>query len=514
MSAKGTSMLKLKQLLRLHFEAKLSHRQISKSLSLSIGVVNKYINRAVEKDLSWPLEPDIDEQTLAMLLKPSSSKVNIDSNEGNIDFAKVHKELKFKGVTLQLIWDEYRSQQANSISYSRYCHHYRAYKKSLKRSMRQIHKAGDKVFIDYSGATVDIIDPETNEIRSTQIFVGVLGASKYTFAEATWSQQLPDFLGSQRRMFEFFGGVPALVVPDNLRSAVTKACRYEPDLNPTYTQFIEHYGTAALPARPYHPQDKACVESGVQVVQRWILARLRHQTFVGLAELNLEIKHLLDDLNQKAFQKLSGTRMSHFLEIDKPELKPLPDEAYQYRQYKRSRAGIDYHIPLNGHYYSIPHKYSGELFDLWFNQHTVECYFKGERIATHLYSSLNGQHSTITHHMPKNHQKQNEHSKERFIQWANQIGLYTCIVVKRILEEKPHPEQAYRSCLGLLRLAKKYTDKRLEQACSYGFSQSAYSRENISSILENNLDQLIDEPSETNLTAHTHKNIRGSSYYH
>ena len=516
MPAKGTSMRKLTQIIRLHFDAKLSMRPIAKSLNLSVGVVNKYIKLALEKNLSWPLPEGMDEKVLGELLKSESGQPNQSIKATTIDFIKIHRELSHKGVTLQLLWEEYQSEQETPLSYSRYCHHYRVYKKSLKRSMRQTHKAGDKVFIDYSGVTMDIIDPETNDIKSAEIFVGVLGASKYTFAEATWSQQLPDFLASQRRMFEFFGGTPALVVPDNLRSAISKSCRYDPDTNPTYAQFIEHYGTAVLPARPYRPQDKASVESGVQVVQRWILARLRHQTLVGLAELNAAIAQLLKILNQKPFQKLPGCRESVFLSMDKPALKPLPAEAYHYRQYKSSRAGIDYHIPLNGHYYSVPHQYCGEVIDVWFNQHTVECYFKGERIAMHLYSSLSGQ-STITHHMPTGHRIQSQQSKERFMRWADQIGIHTAIVIKKILDEKPHPEQAYRSCLGLLKLGKTYGEKRLEQACSYGVHQGAYSRKSILSILENKLDQLAIVPDASisiHLSTSAHENIRGSQYYH
>jgi len=518
MSAKGISMRKLVQILRLHFESKLSTRQIASSLNVSIGAVSKYINRALDSNISWPLPKDMDEKTLQAHLKPSSPIKSLLINAIDaIDFAKIHQELSRKGVTLQLLWDEYQSTQKNALSYSRYCHHYRLYKKSLKRPMRQTHKAGDKVFIDYSGVTMDIIDPETNQIRSAEIFVGVLGASKYTFAEATWSQQLPDFLASQRRMFEFFGGVPSLVVPDNLRSAITKSCRYNPDTNPTYAQFIEHYATAVLPARPYRPQDKANAESGVQVVQRWILARLRHHTFVGLAELNVEIMHLLKTLNQKPFQKLPGCRESLFLALDKPALKALPLEGYQFKKYKSFRAGMDYHVMLDKHFYSVPHKYSGKLIDIWFNQYTVECYFEGKQIAMHLYSTLAGGQSTITHHMPKKHQKHSKQSKARFLQWASQIGSNTQIVVQKIFDDKSHPEQAYRLCKWLLSRAKKYGKSRLERACAYGVIQGAYSSKSIVSILENNLDQsvtLTDEYQGVSAPTLAHENIRGSQYYH
>lgn len=510
-------MRKLTQVLRLHFESKLSIRQIARSLNISVGVVSKYINRATECNISWPLSEEVDEQKLTELLKSPSLKSNCRKSTNDIDFAKIHQELKLKTVTLQLLWEEYKTQVSTPLSYSRFCHHYRIYKQSLKRSMRQTHKAGDKVFIDYSGVTFDIIDPETGEVRAAEIFVGVLGCSKYTFAEATWSQQLPDFLASQRHMFEFFGGVPALIVPDNLRSAITKTCRYEPEVNPTYAQFVEYYATAVLPARPYKPKDKPSVESGVQVVQRWILGRLRHQTFLGLTELNIEIKRLLKNLNTKPFQKLPGCRESVFLEIDKPQLKPLPPEGYEYRYYKISRAGIDYHFALNGHYYSVPHKYCGELIDLWVNRHTVECYFKGQLIATHLYSEIAGQQSTIAHHMPKRHRKQSEQSKERFLKWSEQIGIYTHTIVKKILEEKSHIEQAYRACLGLLTLSKKYGEKRLEKACSYGVQQGVYSQKSILSILQNNLDQASNisiNIADEKLCVTSHENIRGSHYYH
>jgi transposase len=517
MSTKGTSMRKIVQIIRLHFESKLSTRQIAASLKISVGVVNKYINRALDSHISWPLPNDMDEKALLARLKPSVPVKSCLSNTiDSINFAKMHQELSRKGVTLQLLWDEYQSEQENSLSYSRYCHHYRLYKKSLKRSMRQTHKAGDKVFIDYSGVTMDIIDPETNQIRSAEIFVGVLGASKYTFAEATWSQQLPDFIGSQRRMFEFFCGVPALVVPDNLRSAISKPCRYDPDTNPSYAQFIEHYATAVLPARPYRPQDKANVESGVQVVQRWILARLRHQTFVGLAELNAEIMRLLTILNQKPFQKLPGCRESVFLDLDKPALKPLPEEGYQFKKYKSFRAGMDYHVMLNNHFYSVPHKYSGELIDIWFNQHMVECYFEGNNIANHLYSEVVGGQSTIAHHMPKKHQKHSKQSKERFLKWASQIGANTQIVVQKIFDDKSHPEQGYRSCNGLISATKKYGEARLEQACAYGVLLGAYSRKSIVSILENSLDQspLTNTVKMVSASDLVHENIRGSQYYH
>lgn len=517
MPTKGVSMRKLLPMLRLHYEAKMSARGIARSLNLSVGVVSKYLIKAKECTLSWPLPTDMSEQALLTLLRPSKASQKINRAEDSIDFPKVHQEMKAKGVTLQLLWEEYKDEQANPLSYSRYCFHYRAFKKKLKRSMRQTHKAGDKAFIDYSGKTVDIIDPETGLIRPAEIFVGALGASNYTFSEATWSQKLPDFLASQRRMFEFFGGVPALIVPDNLKSAVSKTCRYEPDINPTYAQFIEHYGTAVLPARPYRPKDKPKAEGGVQLVQRWILAKLRHCTFVGLAELNAEISRLLTGLNQKSFQKLEGSRESSFLTLDKPALRPLPDIAYEYKQYKSARAGIDYHVSLEGHNYSVPHQYCGEVIDLWFNQYTVECYLHGDRIASHLYSNVKGGNSTIEQHMPVAHQKQSQQSKERYLKWAADIGSSTKVMVEKIFARKPHTEQACRSCLGLLRLTKQYGEDRLDNACRYALNRGIYGRKRILSILKNNLEKppgSLEVPSESGAPPMQHENIRGAYYYH
>ena len=327
---------------------------------------------------------------------------------------------------------------------------------------------------------------------------------------------MPDFLASQRRRFGFFDGVPALIIPDNLKSAVSNTCRYEPDINPTYAQFIEHYGTAVLPARPYRPKDKPKAEGGVQLVQRWILAKLRHCTFVGLAELNAEIRHLLTGLNQKPFQKLEGSRQSLFLTLDKPALQPLPGIAYQYKAYKSARAGTDYHVNLEGHYYSVPHQYCGQIIDLWFNQYTVECYWHGERIDKHLYSGVKGGNSTIEQHMPIGHQKQSQQSKERYLRWAGDIGLSTQEMIEKIFASKPHPEQAYRSCLGLLTLAKEYGEDRLDNACRYALDRDLYGRKRILSILKNNL-----EKSPGSLMSHEsgtppvqHDNIRGAYYYH
>lgn len=324
----GVSMHKIKDILRLHFEAQLSQHQIAASLQLSSGAVNKYLALSRAANIGWPLPEEMDETTLRSLLRPHTAKT---ARYHEPDYASIHQELKRKGVTILLLWQEYeQAHKKSAYRYAQFCSKYRNWLQRQKPSMRQIHRAGEKLFIDYCGPTIDVIDPGTGEIRPASIFVAVLGASNYTYAEATWDQTLPNWIASHVRALQFFGGVPLLLVPDNLRSAVTKACRYEPKINKTYADLAAHYCTAVLPARPYRPKDKAKAENAVLVVERWILARLRHFTFVGLAELNAAIAKLLHELNHRSFKKLPGTRASQFEAIDKPVLKALPSRLYEF----------------------------------------------------------------------------------------------------------------------------------------------------------------------------------------
>lgn len=517
MPAKEVSMRKIKQLLRLHLESKLSQHQIAQSLGLSSGVVNKYIKRAQAAGLTWPLPRHLeeDEQALRIVLRPTAT-CPVVCRSADIDFALIHQELKRKHMTLQLLWEEYCQGHSTPVSYSHFCLQYRQWKKRQPQSMRQTHLAGDKVFVDYAGHTIDLLDPDTGVIRCAQVFIGVLGCSNYTFAEATWTQQLPDWIGSHQRMFAYFGGVPALIVPDNLRSGVSKADRYDPDLNPTYAQMAEHYQTAIMPARPYKPKDKAKAEVGVQIVSRWILMRLRHRTFVGLAELNTAIRELLLDLNQRAFKRLPGCRQSQFEQVDKPALRPLPTTIYEYRAYKKARVSIDYHVELEGHYYSVPYHYCGEQVEVWYGQYDLRCYLRGQCIATHLRSQRQGAHTTVTAHMPKAHQKHLEWTPGRLMNWAKDIGPATLNMVTHLLENRPHPEQGYRSCLGLLNLTKRHGRDRLEKACQMAWDKGLRARRSVESILSHKLDQ---QQSLLTSTEHStvpteHENVRGAQYYH
>lgn len=513
MPNKGVTMRKIKTVLRLYYEAKLSQRKIAKSLQLSVGVVNKYLQRAVECNLSWPLPTEYEDETkLAELMSTVSKKAVLQNTA--FDFKEIHQEMKRKSVTLQLLWEELQTTQASFVSYSHFCLLYRSWRKSQPQSMRQIHKAGDKVFVDYAGQTVNVIDPDTGEVRTAQIFVGVLGASCYTYAEATWSQQLPDWIGSHVRMLNFFGGCPTLIVPDNLRSGITKACRYEPEINQTYADFIDYYKTAVLPARPVKPKDKAKVENAVLIVERWILARLRNREFIGLAKLNEEIRGLVHYLNQKPFKKLPGSRATAFAEIDQPVLNPLPIYPYEYADFKKARVHIDYHVELDYHYYSVPYSLIGKEINIRFTISRVECWYLGKQIAIHARSYKKGKHTTLSEHMPKSHRKHMEWTPGRFLNWASQIGSSTTSLVKHLLENKPHPEQGYRSCLGLLSLAKRFGEARLEKACGYALKIGAKTRRSVESILIRNLENTVIASSQIYVDLPTdHENLRGRNYY-
>jgi transposase len=509
------SMRKIKDVLRLRHTAELTNRQIAASLHIAYGTVVGYLRRAEQAGLTWPLPEGMSEEELEQrLFGPRGPQDRGTRNAP--DFARLHQELQRKGVTLQLLWEEYRTSNAGPhYSYPHFCARYRVWRQTLKRSLRHVHHAGERLFVDYCGPTVPVIDGLTGAVREAQIFVAVLGASNYTFAEATWTQSLPDWIGSHVRALTYFGGVPQLVIPDNLKAAVAKACRYEPELNPTYAEWARHYNTAVLPARPYKPKDKAKVEVGVQIVERWILAQLRHQQFFGLSELNTAIAALLPTLNHRPFKKLPGSRHSQFVMYEQPALKPLPATPYEYAEWRQARVHLDYHLEVEGHFYSVPHRFVRQTVDVRLTVSTIEVFHKSERIATHRRSARKGSHTTLAEHMPKAHQRHLEWTPGRFLNWAQTIGLATRTLVQHLLEHRAHPEQGYRSCLGLLQLAKRYSAPRLEAACQKAISLGAFTRRSVASILAHGLDQ-TDSPLSP-LDAQPpllHDNLRGPTYYH
>lgn len=513
-------MRKIKDVLRLHHETGLSRRGVAQALNISYGSAVNYLNRAQKAGLTWPLPEDLDERTLGRLLFPSQASTG-QRRFSEPDYPTVHQELKRKGVTKQLLWQEYRQQHPDDgYSYAQFCHRYLEWLGKQQRSMRQLHRAGEKLFVDYCGPTMSIVNPDTGEERQAQVFVAVLGASNYTFACASWSQNQADWLNAHVQAFEFFNGVPELVVPDNLKSGVSKTHRYEPDINPAYQQLASHYGVAVVPARPYKPKDKSKAEVAVQIVERWIMARLRHKTYFTLASLNQDIRFLLDDLNLRPFKKLPGTRRSQFEQLDQPTLRPLPSHPYQYADIKQATVHVDYHLEYDKHYYSVPHHLVKEKVEVQATETTVVIYRQGQRIATHPRSYRKGAHSTCAEHMPQNHRAMSEWSPQRFLSWANDIGESTREVVSQILQEKRHKEQSYRRVLALLSNAKKYGRDRLNNACRRALLINSPTRSSVESILKQGLDQLpLEKEDKSNvheeqLSLDYHENLRGESYYH
>ena len=512
MPAHRIDMRLIKEVLRLKFAAHLSHRQIATALRIGSGSVSNYLAAFERARLTYPLPAGIDEAELERLLFPPT-QTSAPSPLVLPDFPDIHAQLRLKGVTRQLLWEEYSERTAaQAYGYTQFCVLYRRWLKRQRLSMRQTHRPGEKLFVDYCGKTIPIIDAATGEVSEAQIFVAVLGASNYTYAEATRSQKLEDWTGSHTRAFTFFGGVPQLVVPDNLKSAVTKACRYEPLLNQTYAEMLRHYNTIALPARPYKPKDKAKAEVGVQVVTRWILARLRHEQFFSLFELNLAIRRLLEELNNREFKRLPGTRRSQFETIDRPALQPLPTTPYEYAEWRKARVGIDYHIEVERHFYSVPASFGKREVEVRLTASAIECFAAGKRIAVHARSRLQGSHSTQAEHLPKAHRAHLEWTPGRFLNWGNEIGEATREVVKHLLWTRPHPEMGYRSCLGLLSLEKRYGRERLETACRRALDNGTPNRRSVLSILQQGLDRLP-PPEEIESTPLEHENIRGSTYY-
>lgn len=512
MPAERLSMRKVKEILRLKWGCGLSARRIAQSCGIARSTVAEYVRRAGEAGLRWPLPEELSERDIERLLFPPISSI-----PGRMrpvpDWVEVHQELRRKGVTLFLLWQEYKARSPEGFQYSRFCELYRIWTRTLNLSMRQTHTAGEKMFVDYCGQTVPVIDRVSGKTKEAQIFVAVLGASNYTYAVSTWTQTMKDWVASHVRAFEYFGGVTELVIQDNLKSGVTKPCRYEPELNATYEDMLSHYGTAGIPARVRHPKDKAKVENAVLVTERWILARLRHQTFFHLQELNSAIRALLEELNRRPFQKLPGSRSSLYESLDRPALKPLPAECYVYAEWKKARVNIDYHLENKGHYYSVPYQLYRHEIDVRLTAHTVECFHKGQRVASHARSFLRGRHTTVKEHMPKAHQSYAEWTPERVINWTTQAGPFTRGVAEKILASRLHPQQAFRSCLGLMRLGKIYGASRLEAACQRALRHQTASYRSVHSILKCSLDREPLQEESVSVASIDHPNIRGSHYY-
>ena len=506
-------MRQVREVLRLKHECGHSGHQIAAMVGISRHAVAEYLRRAGMLGITWPVPPELDDAALERKLFPPPF-ASMGTLRPQPAWVRVHAELRRPGVTLQLLWEEYRAGQPEGYGYSRFCDLYAAWRGRLSPTMRQMHPAGERLFVDYAGQTAPVIDAATGDVRQAQIFVAALGASNFTYAEARWTQSLPDWIGCHVSAFASFGGVTRQIVCDNLKAGVTAACRYEPRISRTYQDMASHYGTAVLPTRVRRPRDKAKVEVAVQVVQRWVLARLRHRRFFSLAELNGAIRELVTDLNDRPMRHLGTSRRALFEALERPALLPLPAEPYVYAEWRRCRAGLDYHVEVHGHFYSVPYRLMRETIEARITDQSIELFHGGVRVAAHLRNPRQHRHTTIPEHMPSAHRRYAEWTPTRLLREAAAIGPATIALVERILTSKPHPEQGFRACLGILRLVRGYGPERLEAACQRGMDIGARSYGSVQSILRNGLDRAYrPEPVPDELPLE-HGNIRGSRYYH
>lgn len=506
-------MRKIREVLRLKFEAGVGERQIADALGVARSTVQEALRRAREAGITWPLPPELTEVALQARLYPHKA---VAPTIPRPDFSAVHAELSRKGVTRTLLWQEYKAVHADGLEYSAFCDHYRAWASTQDAVLRLAHTPGDKLFVDYAGQTMGVVERLTGEIRSAQIFVAVLGHSSYTYAEATWTQTLPDWIGAHVRALDFIGGAPQAIVPDNLKSGVTRAHRYDPDINPSYQDFAEAYGVTVLPARPLKPRDKAAVENGVLICERFILAKLRDVTFFSLAALNDAIRVLIAELNAKPFQKRDGSRQSVFEAVERPALRPLPAHRYEYATWKKAKVHLDYHVEVERHYYSVPHALIGKTVDVRLTASTIEILLHGQRVAAHLRSELRASFTTIAGHRPERHQAVVDLSHEKLLARAEAIGPATAGVLRAQVHARKHPEYALRACLGILRLAQDFSAVQLEAACVRALQLKSTSARAVRALLNApapaQTELALD--SDMSLSLPTHANVRGPSYYH
>ena len=511
MATERLSMRKTREILRLKWVLRRSHREITRALGVSLSTISETATRAELAGLDdAAIELLGDDALEAKLYPPPLVGV---ARPALPDPAQIDLELRRPGVTMRLLHHEYLEQNPGGYGYTRFCDSLREWRKLRRLSMRQEHRAGEKLFVDYAGKKPSIVDGKTGERVEVELFVAVLGASNYTFAEATRSQQVPDWIGSHVRALEFFGGVTAMVVPDNLKSGVTRPDRYEAGLQRSYEEFAQHYSTAVIPARPVHPRDKAKVEVGVQIVERWILACLRNQTFFSLAELNERIRELLDVLNDRVMRRYGVSRRELFERLDRPALRPLPAERLIPGEWKKVTPHIDYHVDVEHHFYSVPYQLVGE--ELWarYTALTVEVFHKTQRVSSHLRSYERGRHTTSPEHLPPRHRKHGEWTPERLVRWAGQSGANIAALFDRILRARRHPEHGYRSCLGIMRLEKKYGAERVDAACARVLAVGGLSYKHVDSVLRNGLDRVV-VTAATEEPLPDHENVRGPDYYH
>lgn len=506
-------MRQIKEVLRLKEEHQLSVREIALSCGMAASTVGDYLKRAAVAGLKWPLPDTMSEAQLEdLLMGPGAISAKVETPRATPQWSKIHEELRRKGVTLQLLWREYLRDNPEGYGYSQYCELYGRWADKLDPVLRQVHIPGEKMFVDWVGQTVPIDNAQDGTQSPAYVFVAVLGASNKIYAEAFMDMKLPAWIGAHCHSYKYFQGVVKVTVPDNPKTGVTKPCRYEPLIHRSYQEMAEHYGTVIIPARPAKPRDKAKAETSVQITERQILAALRDRKFFSVGELNQAIRVLLDQLNAQPFQKLEGSREQWFREKEKERLLPLPLTEFELGCWSQAKANIDYHVVVEKHYYSVPHQLIHDLIDVRLTQTSVELFHQGKRVAAHVRSNQPGLFTTVEEHRPKSHQKYLQWTPGRILQWAEKTGPHCQKVIQEILDKNPHPEQGYRSCLGILRLGKSAGETRLEAACRRALHHATCSYRSIDSILKNRLDE---QPMEQDLplASPVHENVRGGQYY-
>lgn len=511
MPAERLSMRKTREILRLRLGLGLSLRDVGRSVCVSSSTVSETVSRAAVAGLGWPLPAELDDAALEARLYPAESEQR---NRPLPDFKRMHVELRRKGVTLELLWQEYRAAHPDGYGYSRFCELYREFSGGLDIVMRQTHRPGEKLFVDFAGATMPIVDPTTGEVRQAAVFVAAMGASSMTYCEALESQELRHWLAAHVRAFEFLRGVPHVLVPDNLKAAVTKASFYDPDINPSYQDLATYYGAVVIPARVRKPRDKSKVENAVQQVERWVLAPLRNQNFFSLAEANHAIRERLAWLNDRAFSKLEGSRRTLFEQIDQPALKPLPTKRFEIPEWRLGAGvNIDHHVEFDHHYYSVPYALVQKRVDIRATASTVECMHQGQRVASHPRSYARGKYSTADEHRPRTHRQFAQWTPSRLIRWASTIGPETAAAVETVMQNRKHPEQGYRTALGIIRLADRFGAERTEQACARAKQLRSLNFRTIQSLLKNGLDKQAPSVPPPVGPVLQHDNVRGPNYY-
>jgi transposase len=511
----GTKVLmrKVREVLRLKHALGMSERLIADAVGVGKTAVGEYLRRCRVIGLGWPLPDGMDDAELERRLFTPAGFHDGPTRQLP-DCPKVHEELKRRGVTLMLLWEEYRAEHTDGYGYSRFCDLYGEWRRRITPTMRQTHVAGEKLFVDWAGDTIPVFDPATGEEHRAHIFVAALGASNYTYAEARWTETLPDWIGAHVNGLAAIGGVPEAIVPDNLKAGITKPSRYEPGINRSYQDLADHYGFVVLPTRVRKPRDKAKVEVAVLIVERFVLAKLRNRHFFSLDELNAEVRECVTTINAKVMKKLAKSRRELLETIDRPALKELPNEPYRYAEWKRCGVAPDYHVEIDDHYYSVPFRLLRETVEARLTDTTVEVFHNGARVATHARSSVPNRHTTIPEHMPSAHRRYAEWTPQRMMREAAKIGPATIALVEAIMKAKPHPEQGFRSCLGIISLARTYGSERVEAASRRGNDIGATTYGSIKSILHNGLDKAYANLKASDGPPIRHANIRGRGYYH